>query len=105
MKTNNEILLLTVNMKIYEKIRTIRQSRGYTQENVAEQLGIDTVNYGRIERGKAKLTVDRLFEICKILDTEPASLFQASSQAKTENNIHFEKIYKEVQEINKKLTN
>ncbi len=105
MSSKNEILLLSIlDMEIHEKIRIIRQSKSYTQENVADSLNIDTVNYGRIERGKAKLTVDRLFEICKILDTEPASLFQDNFHEKTETALLCEKIFKEVKEINEKLT-
>lgn len=100
----NEILLpVILNMKIHDKIRTIRQSENYTQEYIAEKLGIDTVNYGRMERGKAKLTVDRLLEICTILNIEPGILFQNTLREETETTILCEKIYKEVKEINKKI--
>ncbi len=60
--------------EILEKIRNLRLSRGYTQEYMAEKLGIDTVNYGRIERGKSKLTLDRFLKICEILQVSPAEL-------------------------------
>ena len=60
--------------KILEKIRNLRLSRGYTQEYMAEKLGIDTVNYGRIERGKSKLTLDRFLKICDILQVSPTEL-------------------------------
>ncbi len=60
--------------EILEKIRNLRLSRGYTQEYMAEKLGIDTVNYGRIERGKSKLTLDRFLKICDILQVSPTEL-------------------------------
>jgi len=48
--------IFDVKMKLNERIRTIRQGKGYTQEYMAEKLGIDTVNYGRIERGQTQIT-------------------------------------------------
>ncbi len=62
-------------MKIHEKIRNIRIAKGYTQEYVATKLNIDPANYGRIERGKTALTVERLEQLSKILDFDIASLF------------------------------
>ncbi len=82
--------------EILEKIRNIRLSHGYTQEYMAEKLGIDTVNYGRIERGKSKLTLDRFLKICEILQVSPNELLN------DENNeiIEFlKKIYKTEIEI------
>lgn len=97
------------NMEIHEKLRTIRQSRGLTQDYIAEQLKIDTVNYGRIERGKAKVTVERLIEICHILDIEASRLFEEkeslliSDSLSVQNSEILEKIYSEIRIINKKL--
>jgi len=75
MKIKNNLFLQDTNMEIYEKIRVIRQSKGFTQEYVANKLNIDTVNYGRIERGQAKLTVDRLMKISEIIDFNVKDLF------------------------------
>lgn len=62
-------------MKMHEVLRILRSQRGYTQEYMADRLGIDTVNYGRIERGQAKLTIDRLEQIADILGIEVADVF------------------------------
>ena len=77
--------------EILEKIRNLRLSRGYTQEYMAEKLGIDTVNYGRIERGKSKLTLDRFLKICDILQVSPTELLNDN-----QNEIisYLKKIYK-----------
>ncbi len=64
---------------ILEKIRTTRVSKGYTQDYIAEKLGIDAVNYGRIERGQARLTLDRFLKICEILEIEPAEFFETGA--------------------------
>ncbi len=53
-------------MQIKDKIRIIRIEKGFSQENVAECLAIDTTNYGRIERGEGNITLDRLEKIATL---------------------------------------
>lgn len=72
-------------MKICNKIRMARQSRNLTQEYVANQLHIDTANYGRIERGQTNLSMQRFLELCEILDKNPASFFEQ----KHEQSLHY----------------
>ncbi|HXH18556.1 MAG TPA: helix-turn-helix transcriptional regulator [Chitinophagales bacterium] len=56
-------------MKVHENIRALRMAKGLTQEFMAKKLKMDVANYSRIERGVAKLTVERLQEIAEILNT------------------------------------
>ncbi|MEA3452160.1 MAG: helix-turn-helix transcriptional regulator [Bacteroidota bacterium] len=98
----NNIFLHINTMKIHKKIRVIRQSKGYTQDYIANKLNLDTVNYGRIERGQSKLTVDRLIKLCEILEVSPKNFFDE----KTDNSELLkltEKIYEEIKQINKKI--
>jgi transcriptional regulator with XRE-family HTH domain len=83
-------------MEILKKIRAAREIKGFSQEYVASKIGIETVNYGRIERGQAKLSVERLIKICKILELNPAELFE-----KNENQIltYLQNIYETETEI------
>lgn len=50
-------------MKINEALKNIRKSKGYSQEQVADYIGIDTTNYGRIERGRSSISFDRLVQL------------------------------------------
>lgn len=63
-------------MKIFEKIRTMREIRKWSQEYMAEQLNISTNGYSKIERGETQLTIARLQQIANILDIDPAELIQ-----------------------------
>jgi len=99
------VILHNKRMNIHDKIRIIRQSKGYTQQFVADKLNIDTINYGRIERGQSKFTVDRLLDLCKILETSPAILFSETFDEKDNTQKILEQIHKEVKEINTKLKN
>lgn len=57
-------------------IRTIRESLGYSQEYMALKLGIGQNGYSKIELGYTRITVERLFEIAKILNTDVYSLLE-----------------------------
>jgi transcriptional regulator with XRE-family HTH domain len=39
-------------MKVHDKIRSIRQSKGWTQEDMAEKLYMSVNGYANIERGE-----------------------------------------------------
>ena len=51
-------------------IRAIRESRGYTQEYMAEMLDICQSTYANLESGKTTLSVNRFLRIAEILETD-----------------------------------
>lgn len=62
--------------KIGPAIRTLRESRGYSQEYMADCLHCSQSTYAHLESGKTAMRVDRLFDILKILDTDLHQLLQ-----------------------------
>lgn len=59
-------------------IRNIREKLGYSQEYMAMKLGIGQNGYSKIELGYTRITVERLFEIAKVLNTDVFVLLQQS---------------------------
>ena len=53
------------------KIKQIRELKNFTQEYVAQQLGLSTRAYSKIETGETQLTINRLNEISAILGVPP----------------------------------
>ncbi|SFC97190.1 helix-turn-helix transcriptional regulator [Flavobacterium phragmitis] len=53
---------------IKNKIRNIRELKNYTQEYMAERLGVTQAGYSKIEKGKTSLSYEKLVDIGKILD-------------------------------------
>lgn len=53
-------------MEIGTKIRKIRELKGFSQENVAEELGMSVTGYGKIERNEVSVNVDKLLKIAEI---------------------------------------
>jgi transcriptional regulator with XRE-family HTH domain len=54
-----------------QKIRKIREIKGYTQEYVASKLNMSQNNYSKIELEQNKLNIERLNEIAQVLEVEP----------------------------------
>lgn len=58
-------------MKIGHKIRQLRELKGLSQEDMANELKMSLNGYGRIERNEVDVNVERLEEISKILEVNP----------------------------------
>ena len=63
-------------MEIGEKIRYARLKKGYSQENMADFLGISTSAYGDIERNKTELTLSRAKKLSTILKISMLELIE-----------------------------
>jgi transcriptional regulator with XRE-family HTH domain len=53
------------------KIKQIRELKNFTQDYVAQKLGLSTRAYSKIETGETQLTINRLNEISAILEVQP----------------------------------
>ena len=54
-----------------QKLKNLRELKNLTQEHMAEQLGLTTRAYSKIESGETQLTINRLNEISAILGVDP----------------------------------
>lgn len=63
---------------IGQRIRELRRSKDYSQENMAAELDITPGAYAKIERGETDPSVTRLIQIAGILDVDVASFFRES---------------------------
>lgn len=59
---------------IIENIRTIRESKSYSQEFMAEKMNITQAKYARFERGATKTDLDLVIKTCKVLELELVDL-------------------------------
>lgn len=65
---------------IEEKIRNMRELKNFTQEYMAEKLGITQAGYSKIESGATKLTYNKIEEISKVLGVQSEELLAFDSQ-------------------------
>jgi transcriptional regulator with XRE-family HTH domain len=67
-----------------QKLRFLREYRNYSQEYIAEKLGITQNAYSRIENNQTRLTAERLEKLAIILEISPLELL-----SEREPVIHF----------------
>lgn len=60
---------------VYETIRKARTAKGFSQEYMAENLGISQRQYSRLENGESEITLSYLDKISKQLDIKLSELF------------------------------
>lgn len=65
---------------IEEKIRNMRELKNFTQEYMAEKLGITQAGYSKIESGATKLSYNKIEEISKVLGVQTEELLAFDSQ-------------------------
>lgn len=61
-------------MAVHEKIKFIRQLKGWSQEDMAEKLAMSINGYGSIERGETNVNLSRLEQIAEIFGIELSEL-------------------------------
>ena len=66
--------------KPYERIKVFRTFKGWTQEKMAEKLGMSVIGYGNIERGNTNVKLSKLEEIAKVLGIELHELFNSQGK-------------------------
>lgn len=78
-------------MSAHEKIRFLRQAKGWTQEEIADKLKMSPNGYGSIERGETDVNLSRLEQIAdlfgiklfELLGLDEKAIF---NQSGTKNN-------------------
>lgn len=57
-------------------LRTVREEKGWTQEELAEKAGLASVQISRVERGVREVRLTTLLRLTAALETTPARLFE-----------------------------
>ena len=76
--TDKDSLLLdfcTVKKAIGYRIRKLRESKDYSQENMGGELGITAGAYAKIERGETDPSATRLLRIAEVLGVDVYTFF------------------------------
>jgi transcriptional regulator with XRE-family HTH domain len=65
-----------VKKEIGTRIRKLRESKDYTQDNMATELEITAGAYAKIERGETDPSATRLLKIAEILEVDVTMFFK-----------------------------
>lgn len=55
-------------------LRAIRKSKGFSQERLAHEAGIDRSYLGKIERGEVNITIEKIYLLANHLNCRAAEL-------------------------------
>lgn len=57
-----------------ENIKKLRELKNFTQQYLADELGLSLSGYGKIERNQTELSITRLYKICEVLEVDLQTL-------------------------------
>ncbi|MEY3198799.1 MAG: Helix-turn-helix domain [Bacteroidota bacterium] len=67
-------------MKIFAQVKKYREIKGYSQENMAMDLGLSQSQYSRRENGIIQFTTKELIAIAEMLDVDFSTLIQKENK-------------------------
>lgn len=59
-----------------ERIRTLRQDQGLSQERLADLAGVHRTYLSSLERGERNVSLDNIYALARALGVPPADLFE-----------------------------
>ncbi|NVM23249.1 MAG: helix-turn-helix transcriptional regulator [Desulfobacterales bacterium] len=73
------------------RIKTLREQKGWRQEDIQDKTEFSSRYLGRIERGTVNPTLDTLLRLCEIFEVELSELFRLIDTEK-ETSLQREKL-------------
>ncbi len=67
-------------MEINEKIRTVRESKEWSQEEMANKLSMSLSGYAKIERGDTRLNLPKLEKIAQLFEMDLIELLSINDK-------------------------
>ncbi len=96
-----------MNRTVGAKIRHLRKTRGYSQEEVAEKLNISQSAYARIENGESQSWASHIEQLSTIFDVKPKSFLskqkESSPVKKQKNKLQLQDTLIALDEVYQKL--
>ena len=88
---------MDIKKNVGKRIREYRKSKSYTQDELAEIVGIDTVSLSKIETGRNYPSSENLMKLAEALDVEVYEFF-IQDMVKTNDEL-LDDIYKEINKM------
>lgn len=68
-------------MHIHDAIRKLREEKRWSQEEMANRVGMSKNGYAKMERGESRPSLDRLEKITQVLGIEMTELFNEDKKS------------------------
>lgn len=94
-------------MNINDKVRMVRELRDWSQEEMAQKLGMSTNGYAKIERGEVRLNIPKLEQIAAVFGMSLLDLMAINDRSViclvSENSTHSSNYYAAPQDLVQEL--
>ena len=78
---------MSIAKQIGERLRSYRNQKGWSQEELAEQAGLHPTYIGQLERGEKNATLDSISKVALALNISLSQLFESISLSSDTTNI------------------
>lgn len=65
----------SIKSRFGDRLRQLRDERGYSQEYLAERAGLHRNYVGGVERGERNVALENIVKLAKALSVKPGDLF------------------------------
>ena len=62
-------------MKVYERVKTVRENKKLSQDSVAYELDLNQSQYSRRENGEIPFSAEEIEKLASVLDTKISELY------------------------------
>ena len=69
-----------MNDLLAKNIKKHRELKGFSQEYMAHQLNVNQSTYAKMENSSTKITIDKLFSVAKLLETDVSEILDLKNQ-------------------------
>ena len=70
----------TLEVKVGSRLRSLRRSKGWSLDNLADRAGIGASTISRLETGQRRMALDQLVELARALDTTADELLAGEKE-------------------------
>ena len=78
---------MSIAKQIGDRLRSYRNQKGWSQEELAEQAGLPPTYIGQLERGEKNATLDSISKVALALNISLSQLFESISLSSDTTNI------------------
>jgi DNA-binding XRE family transcriptional regulator len=66
---------MNINEEIGLRVKAYRKKLKFSQENIADMLGVSRVNYVNMEAGRQNWATNYIYNLCRVFRCKPTNLF------------------------------
>lgn len=86
--------MMNINKEIGTRAKKYRKQLKYSQENIADMLGVTRVNYVNMEAGRQNWQTIYLYNLCRVFKCRPTNLFPPVTPIRLKSKIVKKRIVK-----------